>query len=264
MAGLTINGNQIEAPEGAMVLELCRQQGIDIPTLCYHPGLPIHGSCRLCTVQVTERGRTRLTASCCLPAADGMEIETHSERVTKGRRVVAELLLKRCPDNQPMREMAQKLGVEVERVAAEAVRPEDGSQNDCILCALCVRACAAIGAHAISMMDRGPQMLVGTAFERMSDACIGCASCAEVCPTGAIKVKEQSEQRSILLQGREISKLQLMPCSLCFTLFATDKTLEYLAKHGPGDMGINVEKHLCPECARLEMAARALGGPPTA
>ena len=81
MISLSIDGKKTTVQEGTSVLEAARSAGADIPTLCYHPELKPNSACRLCTVEVTQRGRTRLQASCSLPAEEGMEVQTSTERV---------------------------------------------------------------------------------------------------------------------------------------------------------------------------------------
>ena len=93
MVTLTVNGRQIKAPRGSTILEACRLNGIEIPTLCYDPDLRLAGSCRMCLVEA--KGRPLFLASCVAPAEDGMVIETESQDIVEARRVVLELLAAR-------------------------------------------------------------------------------------------------------------------------------------------------------------------------
>ena len=110
MIKLTINGKAIEAEEGRTVLEVARGAGIEIPTMCQHESLPPYGSCRLCVVEVAKRGKTKIEASCCLPAADGMEIQTHSERIMKIRRILIEQQAAEKPTQEDRSEAVRAVG----------------------------------------------------------------------------------------------------------------------------------------------------------
>jgi formate dehydrogenase major subunit len=91
MINLTINGNNIEVPEGTTVLRAAEQNGITIPTLCDHPNLTPYGGCRLCVVNV-KGARTPMTA-CTLPVTEGMVIETETPELIQSRQTILELLL---------------------------------------------------------------------------------------------------------------------------------------------------------------------------
>src|SRR5512136_356435 len=94
MVHLTIDEKPIEVPEGRSLLEACRENGIHIPTLCYHPALEPYGGCRLCVVEVSQEGRrSRLVASCIYPCESGAVVKTNSDMVTRSRRMTAELLM---------------------------------------------------------------------------------------------------------------------------------------------------------------------------
>ena len=111
MVTLTINGKKVKAREETTLLEICRKMSISIPTLCYHPDLTPQGSCRLCTVEVSENGKTRMVTACNYPAREGIKVETHSERVLQARRVLVGLLLARCPQVPFIQDLARELGV---------------------------------------------------------------------------------------------------------------------------------------------------------
>ena len=97
LVNLTIDGKPVQAPAGTTVLLAAKQNGIDIPTLCYHPELKPEGHCRLCVVEIGAAPRTRLVNSCTYPAEPGLVVQTASEQVLASRRLVMELLLAQAP-----------------------------------------------------------------------------------------------------------------------------------------------------------------------
>ena len=91
MVHLTINGKQVTAPQGATILEAARQNGIDIPTLCYDEAVEVYGACGLCVVEA--EGIPKLLRSCSAKVSEGMVIHTESERVVQSRKIAMELLM---------------------------------------------------------------------------------------------------------------------------------------------------------------------------
>ncbi len=183
MAKLIIDGQEVYAEEGQTVLEVARANGIEIPTLCHHPLLEPHGACRLCTVEVIRRGRSRLETSCTYPAWDGLEIKTKSPAVREARQVILELLLSRCPEVPLLQDLAQEYGV------TEPPFPTEDPEQKCILCGLCVRVChELVKADVLNFSQRGIERQVGPAFLEKTRQCIGCGACTIVCPTGAIEI----------------------------------------------------------------------------
>jgi NADH dehydrogenase/NADH:ubiquinone oxidoreductase subunit G len=114
MVNLTIDNKKIEAEAGRTVLEVARENGIVIPTLCAHESLEPTGSCRLCVVEAKQGKRTRIVTSCLYPVAEGLIVDTKSERVMNVRRLVLQLLMARCPESKQLKAMAQEMGVKPE------------------------------------------------------------------------------------------------------------------------------------------------------
>ncbi len=182
MIALTIDNREIRVQEGTTVLQAARATGIGIPTLCSHESLEPYAACRLCMVELAS-ARGKLVAACAQPCEEGMNVLTNSPRMLAARRVAVELLMAGGAHLPVVRELAKSVGVEHVRYSL----PPD----DCILCGLCVRACdELVGAHAISLVQRGLQKKFAPPFEITSAACIGCATCVLICPTGAIKLAD--------------------------------------------------------------------------
>jgi NADH dehydrogenase/NADH:ubiquinone oxidoreductase subunit G len=190
MVHLTIDDKSIEISADRTLLEACREHGIHIPTLCYHPALEPFGACRLCMVEVSQPSLlSRLVAACIHPCEEGLVVYTNSEAVQRSRRITAELLLAGSYNSSEMWALAEELGVrEVRYTIPEA--------DNCILCGLCVRACNEIvGVSAISLSYRGSSKKVSTPFDVSSAVCIGCGTCVLICPTGRFSLDEVSRFR---------------------------------------------------------------------
>lgn len=183
MVKLTIDNRPIEVANGETVLQAARENGISIPTLCYHEAVAPYAACRLCVVELDSPRGPKLVAACTQPCEEGMKVVTDSPRVQASRRVTAELFMASGEHLPLVRAVAKAMGVERVRFSLPA--------NDCILCGLCVRACdELVGAHAISLVQRGLQKKFAPPFEITSAACIGCATCVLICPTGAIHLED--------------------------------------------------------------------------
>jgi len=184
MLSFTINDRQLQVEEGKTILEVALDEGIKIPTLCFHEELSSYGACRLCLVEIVAGGRPGLEASCLYKVTDGLEVKTDTERVKKTRKIVFELLLARCPDSERIKKLAAEYGVNGTRIKLK-------QKENCILCGLCVRVCAEISQrHAQSFSGRGVRRTVQTPFGKVSDRCIGCGGCAYLCPVKGLKIEE--------------------------------------------------------------------------
>lgn len=213
MVTLTINGQTVQAPKNATILEAARSARIYIPTLCYHPELAPEGACRLCVVEAS--GARSLVASCVYPVAEGMVVKTNTPKVRAARKMVVELLLanhpKDCLSCQKsgdceLQKIAADLGLRKIRFEGGARKAHtiDGSnpclvrdQEKCILCGRCIRVCRDVqGMNVYSFANRGFDTIVSTAFEQDlgNVACSYCGQCASVCPTGAIVERDDTEK----------------------------------------------------------------------
>jgi heterodisulfide reductase subunit A len=178
MPSLTINNTPVEVEEGAKLLQAIEKAGGKVPTLCHHKALTPYGACRLCIVEVHAPGRPpAIQASCSYPALDGISVLTDTERVTRARRIVAELLLARCPDAEAIQRIAAELGVRETRIRKK--------HDDCVYCGLCVRICQErMGRAAIGFSGRGPRKKLEPPFGKHNPICWMCGACDFICPTG--------------------------------------------------------------------------------
>ncbi len=205
---LNIDGKDVKTVSGKTVLEAALDNGIYIPTLCYHPDLSPFGACRLCIVQI--EGLRGLPTSCTTAAKEGMVVKTDSPEIRQVRKIAMELILAAHPDdclvcsqnlNCEMQAVAQYIGIDKKRLKSGVKEKPVNISNPlfnhdmskCILCGRCVRACYELrGVGVLSFINRGKETYVGTAFDKpLSEAdCRFCGACVEVCPTGALTDKD--------------------------------------------------------------------------
>jgi predicted molibdopterin-dependent oxidoreductase YjgC len=183
MIHLTIDNRAIEVLDGMTVLQAARMHGIPIPTLCYHEAVAPYAACRMCMVEIAAPRGSKLVAACSQLCEEGLNVQTNSPRVQASRRVTAELLLASGAHLPLIQSLARAAGAER---PATTLPPDD-----CVLCGLCVRACdELVGAHAISLVERGLDKKFAPPFEIASAACIACATCVLICPTSAITLHD--------------------------------------------------------------------------
>ncbi len=232
MIELLIDDKTVLVESGATLLEAARIAGIKIPTLCAHEGLAPEGNCRLCSVEVTERGRSKLVMSCMYPVTRaGLEVRTATDRVRTARRFVLQMLADRNPKAPILLELCEEYGV--------MPRPRPGVEPElCIRCGRCIRACETNGTRALGFSGRGWEREVSFPFHEASPDCVGCLSCADVCPTGRITWEEKDGTRTIW--GKSFALVQ---CERCRTPFAT---AEQLARAGADEE----TARLCPRCRK--------------
>lgn len=204
---LKINGQEVQVEEGATILDAAKKAGVYIPTLCYHPYLPLEEACRICVVEDVRRGWSTLVAACVFPVRQGMVIETDSEKVQESRKTILELLLSDHPNACmtcqatgacELQDLAYRFRVKADAYPGERHKhPVDSDpnpylhidMNKCVLCRRCIRACHEVqGADIWTKVGRGFEQRISTAFELpLQDAgCELCGHCADFCPVDAI------------------------------------------------------------------------------
>jgi predicted molibdopterin-dependent oxidoreductase YjgC len=229
---ISVDGRSLQVPEGTTLLDACRQQGIDTPTLCFLENLTPVNVCRVCVVEV-EGART-LVPACSRKVESGMKVKTDSERVRLSRRLVLEFLassvdLSTAPDAlayieryaakperygpsaKPAREGVRDAAIAGHHHESDgktaSVRQPVKIDNElyvrdyskCILCYKCVEACGedAQNSFAIVVAGRGFDARISTEFAAPlpDSACVYCGNCIGVCPTGALMFKSEHDMR---------------------------------------------------------------------
>lgn len=208
MVKLTIDNRPIEVEAGTTILKAARQNGIDIPTLCYFElaGMNFEnkpGGCRVCVVEV--EGRRNLAPACVTECMEGMVVHTHNARVINARKTVVELILSDHPNDClqcaksgdcELQALATKLGIrEIPFKGEQSTYRKDTTKSvyrdmdKCVMCRRCETMCNKIqSVGALSAINRGFPAVVSPAFE--SDlgetSCVNCGQCVQVCPVGAL------------------------------------------------------------------------------
>ncbi|HEV2568387.1 NADH-quinone oxidoreductase subunit NuoG [Sphingomonas sp.] len=208
MPKLTVDGIEVEVPQGATILQACEAAGKEIPRFCYHERLAIAGNCRMCLVEV-KPGPPKPQASCALPAADNQEVRTDSLMVKKAREGVMEFLLINHPLDCPICDQGGECDLQDQAMAygrgfsrfdenKRAVTDKymgpiiKTSMNRCIQCTRCVRFAEQVaGVEEIGAIGRGENMQITTYLEKTLTSELS-GNVADLCPVGALLQKPQS------------------------------------------------------------------------
>ncbi|HET9589422.1 MAG TPA: 2Fe-2S iron-sulfur cluster-binding protein [Anaerolineales bacterium] len=222
-----LDGQEVRVEPGKTLLDAARENGIDIPTICFHEATTSYALCRICVVEV--EGMRLLQPACIVRAAQDMKVQTRSERVIRARKTILEMLSSTMDlsDSPDILTMMDEYGADAERFP-DAERREVPVKDDnpmyvrdyskCLLCWRCVQVCAedAQYTYAINFEGRGYETQIATFFDKPipSTTCVLCGQCVGVCPTGALKPKREflleqgmsPQEISVLNTGRKRRK----------------------------------------------------------
>ena len=249
---VTINGQSVSVPDGGTLLDACRSEDIDTPTLCYLENLTPVNACRVCVVEV-EGSRT-LVPACSRPAEEGMVVQTETDRVKHSRKMVLEFLASSVDlstadsnlsgwmetygadpsrygtpappsEDRDRRHAGHHVAAsgEVVETVAQPAKIDNGlymrDYSKCILCYKCVEACGedAQNTFAIAVAGRGFDARISTEFDvgLTDSACVFCGNCIGVCPTGALMFRSEYELRQAGVWDEDEQNVTRTICSYC-------------------------------------------------
>lgn len=233
---ITVNNREIEAIKGETILQALKRAGISVPTLCNMNGFTPTGACRICMVEVT--GKSDLVPACSYPVEEWMEIQTHTPRVIKARKVIVELLLSGHPDDClycernchcELQNLAYELNIRERKHSGKRInRVKDLSSPaiirdpaKCILCGRCVRVCEEIIAcSTLEFSGKGNISGITTTCNRSmnNSSCITCGQCIMVCPTSALYEKKHMAELQIALGNKELLPIAVVDPVVSVTL----------------------------------------------
>jgi len=245
----TLNGTEVVAEEGQTLLDVAKQQDIDIPHLCYSDRQGADGNCRACMVEID--GERVLAPSCCRTPTEGMTVQSDSERAVKAQSMVVELLKSDVSEqphtlNSELDYWASKLDVSLPRFEARTQPECDASHpgitvnmDACIQCTRCVRACrdeqnndviglAMRGTHTQIVFDLDDPMGEST--------CVACGECVEACPTGALM---PADNVGMLVPDRKVDSgcpFCGVGCQMTYNI-KDDKIIYVEGRDGPSNKG---------------------------
>jgi formate dehydrogenase major subunit len=246
-----LNGRTVVGRPDETIIETARQNGIDVPRLCYSRTLRPDGNCRACVIEI--KGERVLAPSCCRTPTQGMEVTTDSPRALASQRMVLELLLSDFPDRtfNPDSELhywANKLNVETPRfearkhTKADITHPAIAVNLDaCIQCTRCLRACreeqvndvigyAFRGEHSKIVFDQDDPMGAST--------CVACGECVQECPTGALMPAREAGMETVDKKVDSVCPFCGVGCQLTYHVQTSTNVIKFVTgRDGPSNHG---------------------------
>ncbi|MSO19047.1 MAG: NADH dehydrogenase (quinone) subunit G [Acidobacteria bacterium] len=201
MLKFTVDGRELHARPGTLLIDACRASGIEVPSFCYYPGLSLQAACRMCLVEIEKT--PKLQTACTVPVAEGMIVRTATQPVADARRSMLELLLANHPLDCPvcdkggeceLQDMVFRYGAGESRFTEEKHHVEEQQWSPvvffdaprCILCYRCVRVCdEGMGVGALGVINRGAGSEIAPNHGDHLE-CEECGMCIDICPVGAL------------------------------------------------------------------------------
>jgi NADH-quinone oxidoreductase subunit G len=198
---ITIDGKKVAAPAGTLLIEACKNVGIEVPSFCYYPNLSLQGACRMCLVKVEKM--PKLQTACTTVISEGMIVTTNSDEIHQARKSMVELLLGNHPLDCPvcdaggeceLQDMAFSYGAAESKYMEPKNHKEEQQWSPvvyfdrprCILCYRCVRVCGeGMDVWALGVQNRGVSSIIAPNREDHLQ-CEECGMCIDICPVGAL------------------------------------------------------------------------------
>jgi NADH-quinone oxidoreductase subunit G len=205
----TVDGKQLTAPAGTLLIEACKSAGIEIPAFCYYPGLSLQAACRMCVVRIEKM--PKLQTACTTPVTEGMVVQTETPEIAQARKATLQLLLGNHPLDCPvcdaggeceLQDMTFKYGAADSFYAEPKNHREEQKWSPvvyfdrprCILCYRCIRMCGeGMDVFALGIQNRGSSSVIAPNIpaEQSPDHlahvdCEQCGMCIDTCPVGAL------------------------------------------------------------------------------
>src|SRR4029077_7234497 len=244
-----LNGRTVIGRPDETIIETAKKNGVEIPHLCYKPGLRPDGNCRACVVEI--KGERVLAPSCCRFPSAGMEVTTDSERALASQKLVIELLLADMPEQRytPSNEVdayAKQFQIGRSRFPARDQPKADLSHpaiavnlDACIQCTRCVRACREEQVNdVIGYAFRGEESkIVFDQDDPMgASTCVACGECVQVCPTGALMPAREAGLENVDLQGNSVCPFCGVGCQLTYHVNKKENVIKFVTgRDGPSN-----------------------------
>jgi NADH-quinone oxidoreductase subunit G len=198
---LTVDGKQVRAPAGTLLIEACKTAGIEVPSFCYYPGLSLQGACRMCLVEIAKM--PKLQTACTVPVSEGMVVTTQSETVRQARKAMLEFVLQNHPLDCPvcdaggqceLQDATLTYGASESKLIDFKNHREEQQWSPvvyfdrprCIMCYRCVRVCGeGMDVWALGIANRNSAQLIMPNRQDHLE-CEECGMCIDICPVGAL------------------------------------------------------------------------------